>query len=153
LDNILLSAGGQWKISDWLCRGQDTHNQFFQQKLKGYVWKPVILIALDTNILVVLFFFPIFNIDPQGRVIGSYLWMAPEVMKASPYTKHCNVYSFGMVIWEVLAGTKPWPHTQTVCETAVLAPVPVDLMLAGRIKAKTPLLVSWNMLLLKRRPS
>jgi len=67
--------------------------------------------------------FHLFNQEPQGRVIGSYLWMAPEVMKALPYTKQGDVYSFGMVIWEVLAGTQPWTYAQTVyaIQTAVLA--------------------------------
>lgn len=28
-------------------------------------------------------------------------WMAPEALKGSPYTELCDVYSFGIVAWEI----------------------------------------------------
>jgi serine/threonine protein kinase len=29
-------------------------------------------------------------------------WSAPELFKGKPFTKKCDVYSFGIVIWEVI---------------------------------------------------
>jgi serine/threonine protein kinase len=49
--------------------------------------------------------------------------MAPEVMKAAPYTKQCDVYSFAMILWEILAGEQPWSDARDVLtiQTAVLS--------------------------------
>jgi len=37
---------------------------------------------------------------------GTVKWMAPEVLSNLPYTDKADVYSFSLIIWEVLTGEK-----------------------------------------------
>ncbi|KAI1294639.1 Mitogen-activated protein kinase kinase kinase 7 [Halotydeus destructor] len=40
--------------------------------------------------------------------IGTAAWMPPEVFESSSYTEKCDVYSWAMVLWEVLARQLPF---------------------------------------------
>lgn len=33
---------------------------------------------------------------------GTYRWMAPEVIEHKPYDEKADVFSFGVVLWELL---------------------------------------------------
>ena len=39
---------------------------------------------------------------------GSAAWMAPEVFKGKNYTEKCDIFSWGIVLWEVLSREKPF---------------------------------------------
>ncbi|KAK9850773.1 hypothetical protein WJX84_012168 [Apatococcus fuscideae] len=39
---------------------------------------------------------------------GTYRWMAPEVIEHSPYNHQADVFSFAIVIWELLTGRVPY---------------------------------------------
>lgn len=39
---------------------------------------------------------------------GSLRYMAPEVADARPYNHKADVYSYGMILWELLAAEKPF---------------------------------------------
>ncbi|KOB74550.1 putative Mitogen-activated protein kinase kinase kinase 7 [Operophtera brumata] len=39
---------------------------------------------------------------------GSAAWMAPEVFEGSTYTEKCDVFSWGIILWEVLSRRKPF---------------------------------------------
>ncbi|KAJ8675413.1 hypothetical protein QAD02_011199 [Eretmocerus hayati] len=39
---------------------------------------------------------------------GSAAWMAPEVFEATKYTEKCDVYSWGIILWEILSRKKPF---------------------------------------------
>ncbi|CAJ1961696.1 unnamed protein product [Sphenostylis stenocarpa] len=39
---------------------------------------------------------------------GTYRWMAPEVIKRKSYGRKVDVYSFGLMLWEMLTGTIPY---------------------------------------------
>ena len=49
---------------------------------------------------------------------GSYRWMAPEVIRHEPYGTGCDVYSFGVLCWEMLTYSIPFPQ-HTVFEVAL----------------------------------
>lgn len=55
------------------------------------------------------------NADPSSEEMysmsgetGSLRYMAPEVAEALPYNHKADVYSFGMILWELNAGKKPF---------------------------------------------
>ncbi|GAB2282891.1 Serine/threonine-protein kinase sty17 [Dionaea muscipula] len=41
---------------------------------------------------------------------GTYRWMAPEVIEHKPYDHKADVFSFGVVLWELLTGELPYAH-------------------------------------------
>ena len=42
--------------------------------------------------------------------VGSPRYMAPEVALGQPYNELCDVYSFSLLLWELLALQKPFQH-------------------------------------------
>lgn len=55
------------------------------------------------------------NADPQSNEVykmsgetGSLRYMAPEVAEGLPYNHKADVYSFGIILWELNVGKKPF---------------------------------------------
>ncbi|KAH8410505.1 hypothetical protein KR215_010381, partial [Drosophila sulfurigaster] len=40
--------------------------------------------------------------------VGTARYMAPEIVEGSKYTEKCDVYSFGIILWEVISRKKPF---------------------------------------------
>lgn len=40
--------------------------------------------------------------------VGTVAWMAPEVIRHEPYSEKVDVWSYGVVIWELLTQQKPY---------------------------------------------
>jgi len=40
--------------------------------------------------------------------LGTYRWMAPEMIKRKSYGRKVDVYSFGLMLWEMLTGRIPY---------------------------------------------
>jgi serine/threonine protein kinase len=40
--------------------------------------------------------------------IGTPMWMAPEVLDNKPYNETADVYSYAIVLWELLTGESPF---------------------------------------------
>jgi serine/threonine protein kinase len=60
--------------------------------------------------------------DP-GVAPGTPLWMSPEVLKGRPLSEKADVYSFGIVLWEMFTGKEPYDEhddydrfVQAVCD-------------------------------------
>ena len=49
-----------------------------------------------------------------GRSIGSPRWSSPEQLKREPYTDKSDVYSLGVVLWEILTLQLPWGESDTM---------------------------------------
>ncbi|KAL8091153.1 serine/threonine/tyrosine-protein kinase HT1-like isoform X1 [Apium graveolens] len=45
--------------------------------------------------------------ESKGNM-GTYRWMAPEMTKEKPYTRKVDVYSFGIVLWELTTSLLPF---------------------------------------------
>ena len=39
---------------------------------------------------------------------GTVQWMAPEIIKSKSYNQTCDVYSFSIILWEILARQEPY---------------------------------------------
>jgi len=62
---------------------------------------------------------------------GTPLWMAPEVMTFKEFNEKCDVYSFGIVLWEILTREEPFAEFQSfdkfkdaICNKHVRPPIP-----------------------------
>lgn len=42
--------------------------------------------------------------------VGSAQWTAPEILRHQPYDQAVDVYSYGIVLWELLSGRQPYAH-------------------------------------------
>ncbi|CAL4066041.1 unnamed protein product, partial [Meganyctiphanes norvegica] len=45
---------------------------------------------------------------------GTYAWMSPEVIKTSTFSKASDVWSYGIVLWELLTGETPYKGIDTL---------------------------------------
>lgn len=48
------------------------------------------------------------NCDYLNEDRGTYRWMAPEVINYKPHNRKADVYSFGIVLWEIITGRVPY---------------------------------------------
>nr|CAB3478283.1 unnamed protein product [Digitaria exilis] len=46
--------------------------------------------------------------DPLANDTGTFRWMAPEMMKHKSYGRKVDVYSFGLILWEMFSGSIPY---------------------------------------------
>lgn len=40
--------------------------------------------------------------------VGTFQWMAPEVIKTKSYTEKADIYSFGIILWELASREPPY---------------------------------------------
>lgn len=63
------------------------------------------------------------GVNTRHSVIGTPYWMAPEVIKADNYDVRCDVWSLGVVLWEMIEGDPPrvdFPPLRAITLTATL---------------------------------
>ena len=48
------------------------------------------------------------NVSANMTHCGSPLWAAPEMLRAEEYSEKADVYSFAIVLWEMMARTDPY---------------------------------------------
>lgn len=46
-----------------------------------------------------------------SSLVGSPLYMAPQVIQEEHYTSKCDIWSLGVIYYEMLFGKTPWPST------------------------------------------
>ncbi|CAB1330502.1 unnamed protein product, partial [Coregonus sp. 'balchen'] len=50
---------------------------------------------------------------------GTYAWMAPEVIRSSTFSKGSDVWSYGVLLWELLTGEVPFRGIDCLALTAI----------------------------------
>lgn len=84
-------------------------------------------------------------IGEAGAVRGTHAYMAPEQVKGEPWTRATDVFALGVVLWELISGTRlfhrgpPWLTMAAVVEAGVPALPDARLDdIAQRALAKDP---------------
>eukprot|EP01125_Pyxidicula_operculata_P007412 TRINITY_DN251_c3_g1_i2.p1 TRINITY_DN251_c3_g1~~TRINITY_DN251_c3_g1_i2.p1 ORF type:complete len:301 (+),score=37.00 TRINITY_DN251_c3_g1_i2:22-924(+) len=97
-------------------------------------------LLIDENGKVKVCDFGLAQVKPQGIMLqdedlakGTPLWMAPEVMEFREFNEKADVYSFGIVLWELLTRQEPFSHHRNykkfkaaVCDYNERPPIPED---------------------------
>ena len=48
------------------------------------------------------------SMDDDGEIYGVISYMAPEILQGKRYTMASDIYSFGMIMWELITGRTPF---------------------------------------------
>ncbi|CAH9146508.1 unnamed protein product [Cuscuta epithymum] len=93
-------------------------------------------LLLDENMCVKVADFGISCLESQcgsaKGFTGTYRWMAPEMIKEKHHTRKVDVYSFGIVLWELLTALTPFDNMTpeqaafAVCQKNARPPLPSD---------------------------
>ncbi|XP_078173779.1 serine/threonine-protein kinase STY46-like isoform X2 [Carex rostrata] len=71
-------------------------------------------LLMDENEVVKVADFGVARVKVQSGVMtaetGTYRWMAPEVIEHKPYDHKADVFSFGIMLWELLTGKVPYEY-------------------------------------------
>ncbi|KAK9741709.1 hypothetical protein RND81_03G122900 [Saponaria officinalis] len=75
-----------------------------------------LLIFADKSIKIADFGVARIEVQTEGMTpeTGTYRWMAPEMIQHRQYTQKVDVYSFGIVLWELITGMLPFQNMTAV---------------------------------------
>ncbi|KAM0943222.1 putative dual-specificity kinase TKL-Pl-4 family [Dioscorea sansibarensis] len=95
-----------------------------------------LLIFADKSIKIADFGVARIEVQTEGMTpeTGTYRWMAPEMIQHRPYNQKVDVYSFGIVLWELITGMLPFQNMTAVqaafavVKTGVRPVIPTDCL-------------------------
>lgn len=78
--------------------------------------------------------FPPPALTVDGRLLGTVFYMAPEQAAGKPVDARCDIFSFGLILYEMLTGQPPFEgNTNLALMTSILRdePIPISQMSSG----------------------
>eukprot|EP00009_Paramoeba_aestuarina_P014593 CAMPEP_0201540094 /NCGR_PEP_ID=MMETSP0161_2-20130828/70761_1 /ASSEMBLY_ACC=CAM_ASM_000251 /TAXON_ID=180227 /ORGANISM="Neoparamoeba aestuarina, Strain SoJaBio B1-5/56/2" /LENGTH=478 /DNA_ID=CAMNT_0047947541 /DNA_START=1302 /DNA_END=2738 /DNA_ORIENTATION=- len=95
-------------------------------------------LLVDSNWLVKVADFGLSTIkdyyEETSSIVGTPAWTAPEVLKGEKYNEKADVYSFGIILWEVTEGKRPFSGyrlkriMEAVCDHGERPPISPDTL-------------------------
>jgi serine/threonine protein kinase len=74
------------------------------------------------------------KLQDNGVAPGTPLWMSPEVLRGRPLNEKADIYSFGIVLWEILTRKEPFENhdsynsfVHAICDEKERPPIPADV--------------------------
>jgi serine/threonine protein kinase len=59
--------------------------------------------------------------NTKNNIFGVLPYVAPEILRGQDYTKASDIYSFGIIMYEVISGLPPYYDVSHVCHDENLA--------------------------------
>lgn len=79
---------------------------------------------------------------------GTPEWMAPELIRNEPFTEKCDIFSLGVIIWELFTLKKPWegvPSIQVISKWSFLpAPSEGNRREQHFLSSSSAILIKWK---------
>ncbi|EDW02842.1 mitogen-activated protein kinase kinase kinase 7 [Drosophila grimshawi] len=97
----------------WLCQGAQALAYLRAHSVRGYIHRDVkpsnMLLDGDRKTLKICDYGLMRNVKTNmTSYVGTAIYMAPEVLNGKKYDEKCDVYSFGITIWEVFMRKMPY---------------------------------------------
>lgn len=117
-NRIILELPQLVKFAIDVCKGMEYlhQNDIIHRDLK------TANLLMDTHNVVKVADFGVARFQNQGGVMtaetGTYRWMAPEVINHQPYDQKADIFSFAIVLWELVTAKVPY-DTMTPLQAAL----------------------------------
>ncbi|CAD8046596.1 unnamed protein product [Paramecium primaurelia] len=73
----------------------------------------------------------------MNSLVGTPLYMSPQILKRQSYTSKCDIWSLGLILYELLYGITPWHSSNLVELMAKLDSKPLDFPCFPRVSDQT----------------